>query len=148
MWRLGRADGVLGLAAILLGGGLFLLSFGIAVNPGAQTLSARFFPQLLAGGLVGFGALLALRPGARTARQAATGLLVRRALLLAAAIAAYFLLFRSLDFRLGAFLFTLAAMWILGSRRWAELVLVPLAVSLGTYLVFRYGFTVLLPTWT
>ena len=40
-----------------------------------------------------------------------------------------------------------ATMWLFGSRRWLELVLVPLAVSAATFVLFRYGFTVLLPTW-
>jgi hypothetical protein len=39
-------------------------------------------------------------------------------------------------------------MLVLGSRRWLELAVLPPAVAFATYLLFRYGFTVLLPVWT
>jgi putative tricarboxylic transport membrane protein len=147
MWRLRRADGVLGLAA--LGAALLLavLSADIPVNLGVQTLSARFFPRLLALVLAGSGLVLLLAPGPRAAAAVARELLVHRRLLFGAAVAIYFLTFRYVDFRLGTFVFMAAAMWLFGGRRWLELIIVPLAVSGGAFVLFRYGFTVLLPTW-
>lgn len=147
MWRLGRADGVLGLAAIAAGVLLAVLSAHVPVNLGVQTLSARFFPRLLAAVLALAGMVLLAAPGPRTAADAARALLQRRRLLFAAAVAAYFLSFRYVDFRAGTFAFMAGAMWLFGSRRWVELILVPLAVSAGAFVLFRYGFTVLLPTW-
>lgn len=147
MWRLSRADGVLGLAAIAAGLLLGVLSADIPVNLGVQTLSARFFPRLLAVVLVLAGLAQLLAPGPRAARETVRALRERRRLLFAAAVAAYFLSFRYVDFRVGTFVFMAAAMWLFGSRRWLELILVPLAVSAATFVLFRYGFTVLLPTW-
>jgi putative tricarboxylic transport membrane protein len=147
MWRLRRADGVLGLAALAAALALALLSAGIPVNLGVQTLSARFFPRLLALVLALAGAVLLAAPGPRAAAEAARALLERRRLLFAAALAAYFLSFRYVDFRAGTLAFMAGAMWLFGARRPLELVLVSLAVSLGAYVLFRYGFTVLLPTW-
>lgn len=147
MWRLSRADGVLGLAALAAGLLLAALSADIPVNLGMQTLSARFFPRLLAGVLSLAGLVLLIAPGPRAAALAARALLERRRFLFAAALAAYFLTFRYVDFRVGTFVFMAATMWLFGSRRWLELILVPLAVSAGAFVLFRYGFTVLLPTW-
>lgn len=147
MWRLSRADGLLGLAVFAAGVVLAVLSTGIPVNLGVQTLSARFFPQLLALLLLVSGLALVIAPGPRPASAAARLLLERRRLLLAAAVAAYFLAFRYVDFRVGTFVFMAVSMWLLGSRRWIELIGVPLAVSAGAFVLFRYGFTVLLPTW-
>ena len=147
MWRLSRADGVLGLAALAAGIALALLSADIPVNLGVQTLSARFFPRLLALVLALAGLLQLAAPGPRAAAHALRALLQRRRLLFAAAVAAYFLSFRYVDFRFGTFVFMAAAMWLFGSRRWLELILVPLAVSAAAFVLFRYGFTVLLPTW-
>ena len=72
----------------------------------------------------------------------------RRRVLVAMAIAIYFLSFRIVDFRVGTFVFTAVAMVLMGARRPLEIVVVALAVSLGMYALFRYGFTVLLPTWS
>lgn len=147
MWRLRRADGVLGLATLAAALLLAALSADIPINLGVQTLSARFFPRLLALVLAGSGLVLLLAPGPRPAAAVARELLVHRRLLFAAAVAVYFLAFRYVDFRLGTFVFMVTAMWLFGARRWLELILVPLAVSAGAFVLFRYGFTVLLPTW-
>ena len=69
-------------------------------------------------------------------------------MLIAALFLLYCLTFRYVDFRLGTWAFTLVSLWILGSRKPVELVLIPVAVSATVYAVFRYAFTVLLPTWT
>lgn len=147
MWRLRRADGVLGLAALAAGLLLAVLSADIPVNLGVQTLSARFFPRLLALALAIAGLALIAAPGPQGAAEAARALLQRRRLLFGVALAAYFFTFRYVDFRVGTFVFMLASMWLFGARRWLELVIVPLVVSAGAFALFRYGFIVLLPTW-
>lgn len=147
MWRLRRADGVLGLAALAAALLLFFLSADIPVNPGMQTLSARFFPRLLALALGFAGLAQLLAPGPRSAAEAFGNLLERRRLLFAAALAVYFLGFRHIDFRLATFAFMLVAMWLFGARRPMELFAIPLVVSALVYVLFRYGFTVLLPIW-
>lgn len=147
MWRLGRTDGVLGLVAIAAAVLLAAASTGIPVNFGVQTLSAQFFPQILALVLAASGLVLVVAPGPGDAAHAARLLLEQRRLLFAVALAVYFLAFRYIDFRVGTFAFMAATMWLFGSRKWIELIGVPLAVSAGTFVLFRYGFTVLLPTW-
>jgi len=93
------------------------------------------------------GGLLALRPGDLGTVDALAGLMRRRGLLIAALFLLYCLTFRYVDFRLGTWAFTILALWFLGSRKPLELILIPVAVSAAVYAVFRYGFTVLLPTW-
>jgi len=142
-----RADRIVGLAVVALGLVLALLVAGIEINERQSTLSARFFPGLIAGALVLLGGLLALKPGPLDAAEAVAGLLRRRGVLIAALFLLYCLAFRYVDFRLGSWAFTILALWILGSRKPLELALIPVAVSVTVYAVFRYGFTVLLPTW-
>ncbi len=88
-----------------------------------------------------------LRPGPDRLGEVAGILLDRRVLLFAGAVLLYFLTFRHLDFRVGTWLFMLGWMVLLGARRPLELALVPLLTALLVWLTFRYGFTVLLPTW-
>lgn len=142
-----RADRIVGLAVVALGLVLALLVADIEINERQSTLSARFFPGLIAGALVLLGGLLALKPGPLGAAEAVAGLLRRRGLLIAGLFLLYCLTFRYVDFRLGTWAFTILALWILGSRKPLELALVPVAVPATVYAVFRYGFTVLLPTW-
>ena len=142
-----RADRIVGLAVVALGLALALQVAGIEINERQSTLSARFFPGLIAGALVLLGGLLALKPGELGAAEAVAGLLRRRGVLIAALFLLYCLAFRYVDFRLGSWAFTILALWILGSRKPLELALIPVAVSAAVYAVFRYGFTVLLPTW-
>ncbi len=142
-----RADRIVGLAVVALGLVLALLVADIEINERQSTLSARFFPGLIAGAMVLLGGLLALKPGPLGAAEAVAGLLRRRGLLIAGLFLLYCLAFRYVDFRLGTWAFTILALWILGSRKPLELALVPVAVSATVYAVFRYGFTVLLPTW-
>jgi putative tricarboxylic transport membrane protein len=143
-----RADRATGIATAAAGAGLALASLRIETIAGQPGLSARFFPLLLSLALIGFGTVLAMRPGERGAADALGRLLAPRTVLLAGLLLAYFLGFPHVDFRLWTWLFMLLAMLLLGSRRPVELIAVPVAVSLAVYALFRYGFTVLLPVWT
>ena len=142
-----KADRIVGLAVAAFGLVLAALVADIEINERQSTLSARFFPGLIAGALVLLGGLLALKPGELTAADAVSALIRRRGVLIAALFLLYCLTFRYVDFRLGTWAFTLVSLWILGSRKPLELVLIPVAVSATVYAVFRYAFTVLLPTW-
>jgi putative tricarboxylic transport membrane protein len=142
------ADRLAGLLSISVGLALGVGSWFIDFNPNQLTLSARFFPGLLAGALVVLGVLLALAPGPRPLGEVWAEIADLRAVLFAAALLIYFLTFRHVDFRFGTWLFMLAAMWLLGARRVWELLVVPAATALLVYVTFRYGLTVLLPTWT
>ena len=150
------ADTLLGLLSVAGGLLVTLAGLRIAGPSGEPGLPPGAFPILLGLLLVILGACLAWRgqrgagssaPGGRTARQVRESVASPRSLALCGLVLGYFLTFRMLDFRLGSWLFVLAAMWTLGARKTGELLLLPVAVSGSLYLLFRYGFTVLLPTW-
>lgn len=143
-----KADRLAGIATIAAGLGLAALTAQVDILSGQQTLSARFFPYLLAGAMVSGGAVLFLKPGPGVLSTVTDKLMDRRGIALAGLFLLYALTFRYVDFRFGTWTFVLGAMWILGSRSWLELLITPVAVSAAAYTLFRYGFTVLLPTWT
>ena len=143
-----KADRLAGVVTALAGLGLAAASAGLDILASQPTLSARFFPYLLAGVLVICGLALVARPGERLLNEVVGQLLVRQGLAFAGLLLVYALTFRTIDFRFGTWAFVLAAMWVLGSRSRLELLILPLAVSAATYALFRYGFVVLLPTWT
>ena len=142
-----KADRLSGLVVVLAGLGLAAASFATDVLPDQPTLSARFFPLLLSVVFVACGLALVLRSASGSLSEIAAPLFQPRVLVIAGAFLLYATTFRYLDFRLGTWAFVLVALWALGGRRpWEPLVL-PLAVSVAVYLVFRYGFLVILPTW-
>lgn len=141
-----KADRFVGVLVCVFAVAVAIATAGINVLA-ANTLSARFFPYLLAACLMLGGLFLTLRPGMTALVDVTAQLLNRRALSFGALFLAYALTFRYVDFRFGTWLFVLASMWVLGSRRPLELVSLPIVVSGLVYLQFRYGFTVMLPTW-
>ena len=142
-----KADRIAGVVATIAGLSLAVASMRIDVLANQPTLSARFFPYILAAVLCAGGLLLALKPGDASLDSVVDKLLARRGIIFAALFLVYALTFRFVDFRLGTWIFVLVAMWLLGSRKWIELLVLPLAIAVATYLLFRYGFTVLLPVW-
>jgi len=141
-----KADRVAGVVICLFGAVVAMATSRIDILPG-NTLSARFFPYLISACLILGGVMVALRPGPVSLSEVMDQLLNRRALSFGALFLVYALTFRYVDFRVGTWLFVLASLWILGSRKPLELVLLPVAVSGLVYLQFRHGFTVMLPTW-
>ncbi len=142
-----KADRALGIATIVGAALVVFASSNLQVLQGTGTLSARFFPYLLAVALAGGGLVLIAAPGDAPLRKVVQSILTPSTLLVAAAFAVYAFTFRYVDFRLSTWLFVLITMWVLGARKPLELIVTPLAVSLVTFYLFRYGFTVLLPTW-
>lgn len=142
-----KSDRVVGVFAVLSGLLMFAMSYAIKFNPNQLTLSARFFPFLLSGAMLCLGLGLCLRPGPLLLRKVLPTLASLQGSQVAILVLLYFLSFRYLDFRVGAFLFMLLVMLALGARRPWEMVLVPTLVSGGIYVIFRYGFSVLLPVW-
>ena len=143
-----KADRFIGIVVVVAGFTVALAAAGIDVLPSQPTLSARFFPYLLAGALIVAGAAIAWHPGDKALSEAMGALFASRGVLIAILFAVYATTFRYVDFRLGTWVFMLLAMIVLGSRRPSELVVLPIAVSGLVYTTFRYGFTVLLPVWT
>lgn len=143
-----KADRIAGGLTLIAGLGLMVATSQIDILASQPTLSARFFPYVLALILILSGLALALKPSDALLGTVIGKLLAYRGVTLAIAFLVYALSFRFVDFRFGTWFFLIVTMWILGSRKWSELLILPIAVSAGLYLLFRYGFIVLLPTWT
>lgn len=143
-----RSDRAVGLVLAGLGLALLIASRQLPVVPGYGLVDSRFVPTCLALIILGGGILLAVLPGQRDLRTTLRELLQTRALLLALAFLLYAGSFRYVDFRLGTAVFVFATMLIMGARRPLELLITPVVVALTVFAIFRYGFTVLLPTWT
>ena len=142
-----RSDHILGGIAIAAGVFLLASSFSIPTSPFVTTLSARFFPRAIAVAMIVLGLVLAFRARPTAAAEALRPLASPRLLGMVAAVAVYFLFFRQIDFRLGTGVFLFVAMWLMGARRPAELILVPVLGAILMWITFRFGFQILLPTW-
>lgn len=142
-----KADRLAGPLVILFGVALCVATTQVDVLTGAGSLSARAFPFVLSGLLVLCGLVLTVQPQDSPLSGVVQSLKDPRTALFGGLFLFYALTFRYVDFRFGTWAFMLASMWILGSRRWGELLLLPLAVSAIVFVLFRYGFTVLLPVW-
>jgi len=135
-----------GAGLAVLGVALLYWALRIDQGPGLVGLSPRTLPIGLSLIVIGVGLVLTLRGGGAPLNEIGRRL-SQRVAAFAALLTLYFLLFASLDFRFGAWLFMLAAMALLGARRPLELLLAPPVISFGIYVVFRHGFGVFLPVW-
>lgn len=138
---------VAGAGLVVASGAVTLLSLQIGRGPAMSTLPANFFPLLCASGLAVTGLVLLAR-GLMAPPEPLPALLEPRVVALAALMVVYFGTFQHVDFRLGSWAFALLSMLILGNRSVMQLVIVPVAVSAGIYVTFRYLFTILLPAWS
>jgi putative tricarboxylic transport membrane protein len=135
-----------GLAAIAGGAALIYVSLDIDVAPGETTLNARFMPILAAACIVACGIAIAAKGLLAEPTRLPFGVNPRVTAILVLFLA-YFLTFEYVDFRFGAWALTLACMYVLGGRKPVQLVLTPVLTAAVVYLMFRYGFEVILPTW-
>lgn len=142
-----KADRIAGGVIMIAGLGLMIAVTQVDILDNQPTLSARFFPYVLSVILSLGGLGLVFKPGDAKFGDVVNKLLANRGVTFAFVFLVYTLTFRFVDFRFGTWTFLLITMWILGSRKWIELLILPISVSMITYLIFRYGFTVLLPTW-
>ncbi|HEX6143105.1 MAG TPA: tripartite tricarboxylate transporter TctB family protein [Geminicoccaceae bacterium] len=140
-------DTIAGAALIAAAGAVALLSLQVGRGPAMNTLPANFFPLLCAGGLALAGAAL-LVSALRSSAAPLPRILEARVVGVGLLMVLYFGTFEYMDFRLGAWLFSLLSMLVMGNRSIPQLIIVPLAVSLGIYVTFRHLFTILLPVWT
>jgi putative tricarboxylic transport membrane protein len=142
-----KADRIAGGVITIAGLGLMIAVTQVDILDNQPTLSARFFPYVLSVILSVGGLGLMFKPGDAKFSDVINKLLASRGVTFAFVFLVYTLTFRFVDFRFGTWAFLLITMWILGSRKWIELLILPISVSMIIYLLFRYGFTVLLPTW-
>lgn len=143
-----NSDRLLGLVTLALGIGVLAAGVGIVTPPGTEdSLSPRFFPLLLACVLVLLGGALIFKGGGIPLSTVRGRVLSRTSLVLTGLTLAYTLSFGFIDYRVGALLFMGIGMWLLGSRSKWELMSIPVIVAVLMFVLFRYGFLVLLPTW-
>ncbi|MGV3651930.1 MAG: tripartite tricarboxylate transporter TctB family protein [Devosia sp.] len=150
-----RADVVLGLIFAALGGALFTLALSYRNMPG-MPVGAGLFPRIVGGGMVVFGAVLALqgwftRPALVAAdapaedEHARTGKLdwTYVGLVLGAIVATIFLM-PVLGFLLTSFVFCIFIVRLSGGSWLSAIIFSPVMTYL-TYLGFYHGFRVPLP---
>lgn len=137
---------LLGCITMAAGGVVLLLCRSIETIPDTRTLSAGFFPELLAVILLLLGAGLLLRGGGSQLSGVAARIFQPRNYCLVAFTLLYTCAFGYGDYRINTPLYVLASMWALGVRKPLYLVLVPVLTTAVMYGLFRYGFSILLPT--
>ncbi|AJY44917.1 tripartite tricarboxylate transporter TctB family protein [Martelella endophytica] len=142
-----RADRAIGAAILLFALATFYFATHIDVLATSGAITPRSLPMALAIVIGAGGLFLLIRPGSLALRAALAPIVNRHALAFMALLLIYGLSFRHVDFRLGVWLFMLLSMALLGERRPTMLAIVPIAVAASVFLIFRYGFTVLVPAW-
>lgn len=147
MSRMARnPDVVSGAALIVFGAVATSLSLEIPRGPEMQSVAPNFVPLLCSGGIVLSGVWVLVRG---LAAQAAPlpKLFDRGSAGVGVLIALYYWFFEQIDFRLGTWVFILGVMLVMGCRNRRQLIVIPLAGTATIYLMFRYLFEILLPTW-
>lgn len=139
-------DVLAGAALILFGAVAVWLTLDIPRGPDLQGIAPNFVPLLCAGGILLSGVVLMLR-ALRSAAAPLPKVLDRGSAGVAALIGLYYWFFEQIDFRVGTWLFILGVMLVMGSRNPRRLILVPFLGTAVIYLMFRYLFEILLPTW-
>jgi protein-S-isoprenylcysteine O-methyltransferase Ste14 len=140
------SDRLLGSLAMIGGLVAWLASGGIDVPPGSHMLSPRFFPRLLGVVLAALGATLFLSGKGRPLREIADKISRTRNYLLVGATLLYALLFGHADYRVLSPAYMASALWILGVREPGRIALISVCAPAALYMLFRYGFMVLLPS--
>lgn len=143
MWTTDRLLGCIVISISLVAG---IGCFAIDVPPATTQLSPRFFPLLLTSFLAIFGFALIIRNAGRPLPAVAATVCNAKSFVLVLLVLVYTSTFGLIDYRLATFLFLTASLALLRATR-KELLLFPLAATCCVYLLFRYGFMVLLPVW-
>lgn len=153
-----RLPGELSFLVMLLLASLFLLWAAYGISKFESLTSAGAFPMFATSVMV-VCALLILRDSVRAplsegeggetlAAQFVRQLTPRVLVSFTLAIALYMLLLQSLGFLLSSYLFLVASMGLLGSRRWGLNLLVSAVTLASIYAIFQTVFSVVLPSGT
>ena len=136
---------LLGIITLCAAGFVLLLCRSIEEIPDTHTLSATFFPQLLAVVLLIFGAALTFQGRGSTLTATVKRVTQPKNMCLVVLTLLYTCFFSIGDYRINTFVYLVAAIWALGYRKRTGLILVPIITTALMYAIFRHGFTVLLP---
>lgn len=141
---LARLERVAGACGAALGLGVYLVARSIPGPPsGGWMEDPAFWPRILAGAILVFSALLALRPGGpeRTVLFAGAG----RGLLLLALCAAYVWALGWAGYFAASTLWVVVVMLVAGERRWPVVVATSLLLTAAGYLLFWKVMVIALP---
>lgn len=141
-----RADALGGLALLVFAALYYQQSFSIVRGFASDRLGPAFFPRLLAIVLAVLAITLIVR-AARGRSDAAPLPPVRGGLLAATTLltAAYVVVLPFAGFLLATPVLLAALIWLLGIRRWPQLLGVAVGIAIVLYLAFDRGLHVLLP---
>lgn len=135
-----------GAALILFGAVATWLSLDISRGPDPNGVAPNFVPLLCSGGIIVAGVVILVR-GVLAAEGPLPKVLDRGSAGVGALIGLYYWFFEQIDFRLGTWVFITGVMLVMGCRSLRRLALVPVLGTAVIYLIFRYLFEILLPTW-
>ncbi|MDR1658916.1 MAG: tripartite tricarboxylate transporter TctB family protein [Desulfovibrio sp.] len=141
-----NSDHLLGCLSVIVGFAVWQASDSINVPSDSHTLSPRFFPCLLAFALAALGLALLLSGKGFPLRSIAGKIRQPRNYLLVGLTLLYALLFGHVDYRLLSPAYLASALWVLGVRERKRMALVSVCATAVLYLLFQYGFMVLLPS--
>lgn len=151
-----RLPGELVFTLLLVLFSLFMLWQAYTISGFESITSAGSFPMVATAVMVICGLIIAVgtvrapraerTPGETLPRQFARLLTPDVLVAFTIAIALYMLALEPIGFLVSSYVFLVASMWLLGSRRWL-MNLVVAAVALGViYVIFQSVFSVVLPT--
>ncbi len=140
----------LGAVTILMGSAVALLSASLDAMPGEPDISPGGFPQGLGVILIILGAILIWQSQKQTGKGPSLAEVWKQirgghSLPLSFLVIVYFTLFQYTPFLLSSTIFMALAMLVLGAKAGLKLLFVSLVTSGFLFLLFRYGFSVILP---
>lgn len=144
-----KADFLIG-----IGTTIFAILIYMTANqmPVAETgLGAGGFPKFIALGLGVLGILLAIRSFHRIKsgdkdKQKVNLKELLNVAKLAVAVGLYIFVMRYIGFLIATPIFFFLFMYIYGERKWKQMVIISVALSIALYLIFEKGFQVMLPS--
>jgi putative tricarboxylic transport membrane protein len=145
-----RIDILSGLIGILIGGYVLVTCQSFPQDV-VMKIGPAFFPEILAGGLALFSALLILQALLGRSVGEAQKLSLRdkgiqRILLALAGMIVYCALLKPVGFIIATIPFIMCYMFLLGNRKILQYLWVPAAITAGVYLVFEKLLVLSLPT--
>lgn len=140
----------LGISAVIMGGVVVFLSSSLPTFLDEPGIPPGVFPTALGLLLMLLGLLLIVRAQRHVREEPSLGEVWRQmrrghGLQLSCLVLVYFAAFQYVPFLLGSSIFMLLSMLVLGAKIRVQLFIIPIVASTALFLLFRYGFSVLLP---
>ena len=136
---------LLGGITVVSGAAVWLAAGSIQMPADSHTLSPQFFPKLMAVAMIVLGGLLFAMGKGRPLADVFRHVRAPRNFLLVACTLAFTTAFGHVDYRLLCPVYIAAVLWILGRRKPGGIIVISVTATAVLYLLFRYGFMVLLP---